>query len=109
MDPEKKWSLEDARALVRLQADHVTRTIIPAFYRYLQAQEGSAQIEFEKEFTAALEGLVLLFERAEREIVDAAGVSGEGERKALKLGLGLWVDGGDIGLTDVLVGPCECW
>ena len=29
----------DARALVRLQVDHVNRALVPAFYRYLQAQE----------------------------------------------------------------------
>ena len=29
----------DARALVRLQADGVNRSLVPAFYRYLQAQD----------------------------------------------------------------------
>ena len=29
----------DARALVRLQADNVNRSLVPAFYRYLQAQD----------------------------------------------------------------------
>ena len=37
------WSSEehgiDARAIVRLQADHASRTLVPAFYRYLQAQD----------------------------------------------------------------------
>jgi len=94
-----------ARALVRLQIDHVSRTIVPAFYRYLQAQDQNAQIEFGNEFVASLEGLVTLFERAEREIVDTGGAAGEGEVKALKQGLGLWVEGGELGMTDVMVGP----
>ena len=33
---------EDTRALVRLQADAVNRSLVPAFYRYLQAQYESA-------------------------------------------------------------------
>ena len=33
----------DARALVRLQADHVNRTPVPAFYRYIQAQDEGAR------------------------------------------------------------------
>ena len=74
----------------------MTRTLVPAFYRYLQAQDPAAQTMFGSEFTAALEGLVGLFERAEREI------GGEGEK-----GLGLWVEGGELGMTDVMVGPCS--
>lgn len=97
----------DARALVRLQMDHVSRTIVPAFYRYLQAQDQNAQIEFGNEFVASFEGLVTLFERAEREVVDTGGAAGEGEVKALKQGLGLWVEGGELGMTDVMVGPCS--
>jgi hypothetical protein len=87
----------DARALVRLQADHVNRTLVPAFYRFLQAQEVDAQIEGGKDFFAALEQLTTLLERAEHEA--------EGGDVA---GLGLWVDGGELGWTDVMVGPCEC-
>jgi glutathione S-transferase len=96
----------DARALVRLQLDHVSRNVVPAFYRYLQAQGPDVQTEFGKEFTASLDALVVLFERAEREIVNTGGAAGEGEVKALKLGLGLWVEGGDLGMTDAMVGPC---
>lgn len=33
----------DARALVRLQADHVNRTLVPAFYRHIQAQGDGEQ------------------------------------------------------------------
>ncbi|KAJ6560434.1 thioredoxin-like protein [Mycena capillaripes] len=82
-----------ARALVRLQCDHISRSIVPAFYRFLQAQEEGAQIEGGKEFRSALEALVTLFERAEREI------------KALRAGLGLWLEDGDLSLTDVMVAP----
>jgi len=96
-----------ARALVRLQADHVNRTLVPAFYRYLQAQDPQAQIEAGKEFHNALEGLVKLFERAEREILEGEGFTGEGERKALSRGLGLWIEDGDgqPGWADVMAGP----
>jgi hypothetical protein len=65
------------------------------------------QIEAGKEFHAALEGLVALLERAEREVVGGGGASGEGENKALRSGLGLWVEGGELGWTDVVAGPCE--
>ncbi|KAF5364137.1 hypothetical protein D9756_000141 [Leucocoprinus leucothites] len=94
-----------ARALVRLQADHVNRTIIPAFYRFLQAQDTEAQINTGREFHEAIVGLVALLERAEREVLGGGGVSGEGERNALSKGLGLWIDGGDLGWADVMVAP----
>jgi glutathione S-transferase len=87
--------------------DHISRNVVPAFYRYLQAQDQNAQTEFGKEFVVSLDGLVALFERAEREIVDAGGAAGEGEVKALKQGLGLWVEGGDLSMADVMVGPCS--
>lgn len=80
----------DAKALVRLQSDHINRTLVPAFYRYLQAQDPEAQIDGGREFHAAIQYLVELFERAEREVG----------------GTGLWVEGGDLGLADVIVGPC---
>jgi len=94
-----------ARALVRLQEDYVKHTIVPLFYRYIQAQEASAQEKFGKEFGEALEHLTSLFERAEREIVETCGVLGEGEKRARMNGLGLWMDGGNLGWTDVVVGP----
>ncbi|KAI5982778.1 glutathione S-transferase [Pisolithus albus] len=78
-----------ARALVRLQADHVNRTLVPVFYRYLQAQDPDAQIAGGREFLDAIETLVGLFERADREVG----------------GTGLWKDGGELGLVDILVGP----
>jgi hypothetical protein len=81
----------DAKALVRLQSDQISRTLVPAFYRYLQAQDPEAQISGGKEFHAAVQSLVELFERAEREVG----------------GTGLWVEGGDLGWADVMVAPCE--
>ncbi|KAJ3753067.1 glutathione S-transferase [Lentinula raphanica] len=96
-----------ARALVRLQCDHVNRSLVPSFYRYLQAQDSTAQIDQGKEFHQSIEGLVQLLDRAENEIVRSSGpVSGEGERKALAVGLGLWIpESEDLGLIDVMVGP----
>jgi len=84
----------DARALVRLQSDHISRTLIPKFYRYLQAQETSAQIEGSKEFLESINDLVSLFERAENENEGSA--------------VGLWKEGGKLGWADVMVGPCTC-
>jgi len=92
--------------LVRLQTDHVNRSLVPAFYRYLQAQTEEKQIETGKEFHASLEGLISLLERAEREIVSSAGASGEGEARMLRKGLGLWVPGEtELGWADVMAGP----
>lgn len=84
-----------ARALIRLQCDHVARHVVPGFYRYLQAQDEAKQIEGGKDFHKALEDLTVLLERAEKEIPE-------------KKGLGLWVEGGDLGLLDVIVAPCKC-
>jgi hypothetical protein len=81
----------DARALVRLQSDHINRILVPAFYRYIQAQDPAAQITSGNEFRAAIETLVALFERADKEV----------------LGTGLWNESGELGWVDVMVGPCE--
>lgn len=92
---------------MRLQADHVSRSLVPAFYRYLQAQTDDKQVEAGKEFHASLEGLVKLLERAEHELVETNGVAGEGEARMLRKGLGLWVPGEtELGWTDVVAGPC---
>ncbi|KZT20921.1 glutathione S-transferase [Neolentinus lepideus HHB14362 ss-1] len=80
-----------ARALTRLQADHINRTFVPSFYRFLQSQDSEQQISAGKDFHAAIEGLVSNFERAENEGVHTA--------------LGLWREGGEIGWTDVMAGP----
>ncbi|KAF5322384.1 hypothetical protein D9619_000743 [Psilocybe cf. subviscida] len=70
-----------ARALARLQGDHINRALVPAFYRYLQAQDEEKQISAGKDFLEALEGLVKLLERAEQEILSPQGSAGEGEAK----------------------------
>ncbi|KAJ7098757.1 glutathione S-transferase [Mycena belliarum] len=93
-----------ARALVRLQCDHIGRSVVPAWYRFLQAQEQAAQIEAGKDFRTSIENPVALFERAEREIMQG-GASGVGEQRALGAGLGLWLENGDLNLSDVMVGP----
>ena len=67
---------------------------MPKFYRYLQAQETSAQIEGGKEFLESIKGLVSLFERAENENEGGA--------------VGLWKEGGKLGWADVMAGPCTC-
>ncbi|KIK64605.1 hypothetical protein GYMLUDRAFT_258700 [Collybiopsis luxurians FD-317 M1] len=97
-----------ARALVRLQCDHISRSIVPAFYRYLLAQDQEIQISCGKEYYESIVTLMALFERMEKEVVQCqvAGVDGEGKRNALAVGLGLWIDENeDIGLADVMVGP----
>jgi glutathione S-transferase len=66
--------------------------IVPAFYRYLQAQDIEAQIESGKEFLNGVETLIKLFERAENESEDG--------------NCGLWNEGGAPSLADILVGPC---
>ncbi|KAG9019029.1 hypothetical protein FRB90_007201 [Tulasnella sp. 427] len=43
------------RARARLEADKINRTFVPAFYRFLQAQETAKQIQFGKEFFDGLE------------------------------------------------------
>lgn len=93
--------------MVRLQADHVNRSLVPAFYRYLQAQTEEKQIEGGIDFHVALEGLVTLLERAERELVSPGGISGEGEAKLLRKGLGVWIPRQrDLGWADIMAGPC---
>ncbi|KAI0297366.1 glutathione S-transferase [Russula brevipes] len=83
-----------ARALVRLQADHISRTLVPAFYRFLQAQRPEAQTVGAQEFSGALEQLASLLERGEREVALKQGP-----------GSGLWYEHGDLNWTDVLAGP----
>lgn len=94
--------------MARLQADHINRSLIPAFYRYLQAQDEEKQIQGGKEFHTALADLVKLLERAEREIL-VGGTGGEGEAQALRKGLGVWVpEEKNLGWADIMAGPCEC-
>ncbi|KAF8342435.1 glutathione S-transferase [Amanita rubescens] len=84
-----------ARALIRLQSDHIGRTLVPSFYRYLQAQDPEKQVAGGREFHQAIETLVGLFERATAEL---------GNDPKLKKHLGLYA-GGELGLADVLVAP----
>ncbi|KAF7302002.1 Glutathione transferase [Mycena indigotica] len=94
-----------ARALVRLQCDHVNRAIVPYYYRFLQAQGDCAQMEAENDFRQALGSLVALLERAEDEVVGCGAELNLDQQKARVAGLGLWNDGGSMNLTDVMVAP----
>lgn len=58
------------------------------------------------EYLEAIENLVQLQERAEREVIETSGYVGEGERRAAALGLGLWIEGGGLSWVDILAGPC---
>ena len=86
-----------ARALVRLQADHISRTLVPTFYRFLQAQDPAAQMTGARDFSDSLEQLVALLERGEREMIAANRGPGSG----------LWYEDGELNWTDVMAGPCE--
>jgi len=82
-----------ARALVRLQAYHIRRHVIPAFYQFLLYKTEEKREEARKQYIGALEGLVELFERAKRETTHS-------------LSCGLWREnGGRLGMADVLLGP----
>jgi hypothetical protein len=84
--------LSDIRALVRLQADHINRNIIPSFYKYLQSQDADAKIENGKKFLKNIERLCETFEKDEG--VDTRAV-------------GLWREGGELGWADVMAAPCK--
>lgn len=75
---------------------HINRTLIPAFYRYLQAQDTAAQIEGGKDLLSAIEQLVKLFERAEKECGEAL----EGNP------VGLWQETGTLSWSDIMAAPC---
>ncbi|KAH9955885.1 glutathione S-transferase [Lactifluus volemus] len=83
-----------ARALVRLQADYISRTLVPLFYRFLQAQDMERQMVYKEEFSAALEHLASLLERQRVSAVTGLGT-----------GSGLWSESGELNWTDVMVGP----
>ncbi|KAF8590762.1 glutathione S-transferase [Ramaria rubella] len=76
-----------ARALARLQSDHINRALIPAFYRYIQAQSSADQITHGKAFLGAIEKLVEIFEKHESAVQP-----------------GLWA-GDDLGWADVMAVP----
>lgn len=70
--------------------------MVPAFYQFLHSKTEEKQEEARKQYIGALEGLVELFERAERETTHS-------------LSCGLWREnGGRLGMVDVMLGPCEC-
>jgi len=71
-----------ARARARFVADHLNRTVIPGFYRYLQAQDPEKQIEHGKGF---LEELISFTKEMHPE--------------------GPFFGGKDLGWVDVMIGP----
>ncbi|KZV77902.1 glutathione S-transferase, partial [Exidia glandulosa HHB12029] len=76
------------RAQARLLGDHVNRTLVPAFYRFLQAQDAEAQISGGKEFNDAIATLVEKLE------------------KAPPSATGLWNQSAtDLGWADIMAGP----
>ena len=75
---------------MRFHADHINRHLIPAFYRYLQAQETDKQVEGAKEFLEAIEKLVDLFQKAEKDAPEA---------------VGLWRSDGKLSWADVMAVP----
>jgi len=77
-----------SRAVCRLQSDHINRNLVPAFYRYLQAQSSPDQIRHGKSFLEAIETLVVLFEKHSQ----ASGI------------VGLW-NGETLGWGDVMAVP----
>ncbi|KAF8318236.1 hypothetical protein DL93DRAFT_441587 [Clavulina sp. PMI_390] len=83
---EYPWS----RALIRLQMDMLTRTIIPSFFRYIQCQDPNTQISLRKELLDGVEKLLKLFDRTEK----------ERELDAPKVGL--WQEGGSLSMADIL-------
>jgi hypothetical protein len=98
-------SASDPRALIRLQADHVNRSLVPSFYRYLQAQDSENQIKYGKEFISSIEILVKLLQRAEQELLESE--DGGPEEDAIRKALGAWLPGGnDLGWVDIMAGPC---
>lgn len=87
---EKKSYLqpkEDAylRARQRLAADHVNRKVLPAFYRYLQAQEPKEQVQLGQEFVEELKAF-------EKSMLPA------------KNG-GFWDGSDEIGFVDIQIAP----
>ena len=80
-----------SRALVRLEEDHVSRTLVPTYYHFLQAQVQNAQETRAQQFSGALKQLVSLLECGEREIAAKRGP-----------GSGLWQKDGELKWTDVM-------
>ncbi|GJJ10090.1 hypothetical protein Clacol_004316 [Clathrus columnatus] len=62
---------ENARYLLRHQTYHINRSVIPSFYRYLQAQNSNDQIENGKSFLESIIQLIKMFESSEDVLRDA--------------------------------------
>lgn len=73
------------RAQQRLASDRVNRSLIPSFYRYLQAQEPDKQVELGREFVAELEAF-------------ASSMREEGNGS-------FWDGSNRLGWTDVMIAP----
>ncbi|KAF8318239.1 hypothetical protein DL93DRAFT_442882 [Clavulina sp. PMI_390] len=86
---EFTWS----RALLRLQADLISRTLVPTYFRYLQSQDPAIQEQHRLEIIDGIEKLIRLFERAEQEREDEAPK------------FGLWEEEGLLSLPDILLAP----
>ncbi|KAF6761889.1 glutathione S-transferase [Ephemerocybe angulata] len=83
-----------ARALARLAADQACRSLVPAFYRYLQAQDVEKQTTAGREFQDAIDVFIALLGRAENEILGPGRV------------WGLWVEGNtELGWADIMAAP----
>ena len=79
-------------------SDNVNRSFVPSFYKFLQSQEPDAQIQSAQDFRDALDTLVSLLHRAEREITDGGSTES----------LGLWIENNvNLGWVDVMAGPCK--
>ena len=86
----------DGRAQARLQAHHINNTLVPAFYRYLQAQNSEDQVIHGKSFLEAIEKLVGMFGDCESKGIRGGLWSERGERS------------GELGWADVMAVPCMC-
>jgi hypothetical protein len=69
---------------------------VPAFYRFLQAQNEKDQIEHGKAYHETIQDLAKLMDR----------VVNESEPEA-KGHLGLWEDQGQFGWIDAMASPCQ--
>ncbi|CAD6945820.1 unnamed protein product [Tilletia controversa] len=89
------------RALYRIAADRLNRTLVPAFYRYLQAQNPDAQVQHGREFVQEVEAFV-----RGMDVVPASSASwGEGGRSSPASGGGFWDGSQTPSLVDFDVAP----
>jgi len=97
--PPRQYAYE--RSLHRIAADRVNRTLIPAFYRYLQAQEPEKQIEHGRSFVCEVEAFI-----RGMDVVPALppGASLKG-RTPPKSGGGCWDGSSTPGWVDFMAAP----